>query len=130
MINKLKYVDKKTINRISISMFLFSCFFIYIAVSNSSKPSDLVGETSIISNILNDCKTAAYKLDFKNVSVLKETNGGVIKISENKIEDPMDAIYKSSLLKSECNKLIFVDYCMGNNCGTNELSITFRLKQK
>lgn len=109
-------LSKRTIGIITLAFFSLSAFFIYIALHNTGKPTDLVGESSIISNIMDDCEIAANELGFKDVIVTKGRVRRIVSIKESSVDDAMDLIYRTSILKSECKKFTMVEYCMGEDC--------------
>lgn len=110
--------NKRTMNLITVLFFGLSFFFIYFAYHNTADPKDLVAESAIMSNIVDECEISANKLGFKNVKAYNRpvSRKKTVTIEEKTVSDHMDLIVKTTILKSECKKLTLVNYCLDKSC--------------
>jgi len=125
-------LDKKTIILTTLGFFCISALFIYIALHNTADPKELASESRVIENIMDECELAANRLDFNDVIVVKGKKRRTVSIKQKTVEDPMDLIYRTTILKSECKKFTMVEYCMGEDCkkSSNDSETQFRILLK
>ena len=104
-----------------------SSLLLLITINNTTKPNTLIKSLEIKNEIMDQCVSSARVLGFKNIKI----NDNSINISQSKVKDPMDFLYQTTLLKSECNDFTMVDYCLGNDCATIKGEVKqFRMELK
>ncbi len=132
MIKFIGALDKKLLRGFSVGFLIISSIFVYIGVQNLAEPKDLVEDTDIINKIMFDCEVSAKELMFQDVKVVNRGERRTVTIQEKVVKDPMDLVYKTSILKSACNKLTMKDYCLGEECrrSNKDESIQFKMTLK
>lgn len=97
-----------------------SVFFGYLTFKNTDEPKNLIKKSNIYLNIVKECRDSIDNLKIFKSEFIKSTNS--IKIEIDKVENPVDILYKSSIVRSECKKFTMESYCMGETCSSNNRS--------
>lgn len=132
----LSLLNRKVLILISFILCIFSCYFLYVSFYNLKEPKNLAPESALSKKIIDDCANKARELGIKTIQPLNTQTRHSLTLSQDKVEDPMDFLYRTSILKNYCKKLNMTDYCLGNECkkGKNDpdkdFYMTFVLEYK
>lgn len=127
----LSKFSKREINLFSLILFLLSCGLIAISLMNTNMKPDFLTSARIASKVFEECEIEATKLGFEYESQRHRSKRTII-FTKQIVEDPMDLIYKTTILKSACQKFVMTDYCLGEDCKKNpeDLTSQFRMQLK